>query len=400
MGSTSRSGRATINPAAPEALGICDGCGFLFNLRALRWQYEWCGTNLQNLHYRKCSTCLDVPNEQLRTIILPPDPRPVSDPRTEPFSVDQANDYTLQKILGKPAMFASVSNLACVFGGSIGLPTEFVGASNMTGTLGLDIRLAPVINGASNMVGALLREVKIAAAVDGASNMVCDVTRTAAGGPAHTLTDSFQLIDEETPFTETAAAIGSAAADRLVFVVMSGFKSTDAAFVSVTIGGVSATQAVAVRRSIFSATGFAEIWWAAVPTGTTGNIVVTGSGGGESVTADVAVYKVTGANTTVPIQTSNTGSVASGNVSAAVTITASSVTLAGAMVGISSTDANVTFTNITEDYEYGINFGAFLNGGVASRADVAAPGSTTITASVSAEDLATDKVLAIVVLKA
>lgn len=80
-------GRARVSARSPRAFGICDGCGFQYNLERLRYQYQWQGMQLQNLNLRVCPTCMDVPQQQLRTIILPPDPVPVDDPRPERYSV-------------------------------------------------------------------------------------------------------------------------------------------------------------------------------------------------------------------------------------------------------------------------------------------------------------------------
>jgi len=131
MGSTSRYGRATINPNDPEALGICDGCGFLFNLRALRWQFEWCGTTMMNMQLRKCSQCLDVPQEQLRTIILPPDPPSVRDPRLEPFFVDQQNHYTISAPVGFPQLFPATSSMSVVLQTTSTLVVAFEALASM-----------------------------------------------------------------------------------------------------------------------------------------------------------------------------------------------------------------------------------------------------------------------------
>ena len=78
-------GRAFISARSPRALGVCDRCGALYNLNALQWQYEWAGTKLQNFRLLVCKSCLDVPQEQLRTIVLPPDPVPVMNPRPEAY---------------------------------------------------------------------------------------------------------------------------------------------------------------------------------------------------------------------------------------------------------------------------------------------------------------------------
>jgi hypothetical protein len=112
MGSTSRKGQAQINPSAPEALGVCDRCGRLFNLRQLTYQYDWVGTHLQNLQLKVCSQCYDEPQEQLRTIILPPDPLPVYDPRLEPFAIDEASHYTILANFTATASMAAILTTA------------------------------------------------------------------------------------------------------------------------------------------------------------------------------------------------------------------------------------------------------------------------------------------------
>lgn len=90
MGYSSLSGRARTDPRNPSAFGVCDLCGMWYNLRTLQYQYAWAGTNLINTQSLRCSRCLDVPNEQFRTIVIPPDPLPVLNARTENFAVDEA----------------------------------------------------------------------------------------------------------------------------------------------------------------------------------------------------------------------------------------------------------------------------------------------------------------------
>lgn len=46
---------------------------------------------LQNLNILVCPDCYDKPQIQLKTIILPPDPLPVRNPRPEPYSVEVPN---------------------------------------------------------------------------------------------------------------------------------------------------------------------------------------------------------------------------------------------------------------------------------------------------------------------
>ncbi len=73
--------RASINPNQPSALGSCDRCGIVYNLKDLVWQYDYRGNNLVNIKLRVCRECLDVPYQGLRPIKLPPDPLPVKDAR-------------------------------------------------------------------------------------------------------------------------------------------------------------------------------------------------------------------------------------------------------------------------------------------------------------------------------
>lgn len=92
MGYASRSGRATTNPAAPRAFGVCDRCGFWVNHFKLIWQHQWQGTQLVNLNLLVCEPCLDIPQPQLKARILPPDPVPIANPRPENFA-NAENDY-------------------------------------------------------------------------------------------------------------------------------------------------------------------------------------------------------------------------------------------------------------------------------------------------------------------
>jgi hypothetical protein len=76
-------GRASVSRRWPRAHAICERCGGRFNHDQLQWQFQWNGPRLQNLRILVCRSCLDVPQEQLRTIILPPDPVPIENPRPE-----------------------------------------------------------------------------------------------------------------------------------------------------------------------------------------------------------------------------------------------------------------------------------------------------------------------------
>jgi len=78
-------GRAKVSTRNPEAFAICDDCGFLYNLSELRWQFEWGGNRLINKKQLVCRRCNDLPNTQLRAIVLPADPMPVMNPRVQNY---------------------------------------------------------------------------------------------------------------------------------------------------------------------------------------------------------------------------------------------------------------------------------------------------------------------------
>jgi hypothetical protein len=92
-------GRARVNPTAPEAQGVCDRCGLWYSMRDLVPQYQWQGLQLQNIGILVCTaTCLDVPQIQLKTIILPPDPMPLQVTRPEAYHVNVPSFITTESL--------------------------------------------------------------------------------------------------------------------------------------------------------------------------------------------------------------------------------------------------------------------------------------------------------------
>jgi hypothetical protein len=89
-------GKARVNPNSPDAFGECDLCGRLWNLIDLQWNYQWGGNKLYNTRSLRCRECLDVPQEQLRTIILPPDPMPVLNARITNFAYEEQTPIIMQ----------------------------------------------------------------------------------------------------------------------------------------------------------------------------------------------------------------------------------------------------------------------------------------------------------------
>jgi hypothetical protein len=92
MGYASKLGRARISSRNPQAAGRCDGCGFIVSHSELRPQMQWAGNKLINLKQLVCRRCNDIPQTQLRAIVLPADPMPVINPRPENY-VAASTDY-------------------------------------------------------------------------------------------------------------------------------------------------------------------------------------------------------------------------------------------------------------------------------------------------------------------
>jgi len=109
-------GRATINQRSPRALAICDRCGAMYNHNQLQWQYQWVATKLQNIYRLVCPSCLDVPQEQLRTIVLPADPVPIMNARPENYVQDN-NPLSAIGANASPALWQYGSRIGNLIGG-------------------------------------------------------------------------------------------------------------------------------------------------------------------------------------------------------------------------------------------------------------------------------------------
>lgn len=95
MAYASQSGRARTSLRSPQAHAICDRCGFRFNHVDLQWQYDFAGSGLINKQLLVCRHCLDTPQDQLRAIVVPSDPVPILNPRTQNFQDAETNYQTI-----------------------------------------------------------------------------------------------------------------------------------------------------------------------------------------------------------------------------------------------------------------------------------------------------------------
>ncbi len=112
MGFADLHGRARVSTRNPAAFASCDYCGMLYNRVDLKAQMEWYGTNLTDTGFRACYVCISKPQDQLRPIILPPDPIPIMEPRPEYYGAEIGlegfTQYTLTPTDNPPQAKADV----------------------------------------------------------------------------------------------------------------------------------------------------------------------------------------------------------------------------------------------------------------------------------------------------
>jgi hypothetical protein len=94
-----------------------------------------------------------------------------------------------------------------------------------------------------------------------------------------------------TTFTFSSQALGAAASDRRIVVAVGAGGGSVGTASGVTVGGVTATQVV---HAALDVEANSSIWWAAVPTGTTGDVVVTFTS--SKGNCGVSCYRLTGAD--------------------------------------------------------------------------------------------------------
>lgn len=92
MAYASKLGRARISAKNPQAAAVCDRCGGVVNHTSLSWQFDWAGAGLINKRLLVCGHCMDTPQQQLRSIVLPADPPVIMNARPE-YYVQASTDY-------------------------------------------------------------------------------------------------------------------------------------------------------------------------------------------------------------------------------------------------------------------------------------------------------------------
>ncbi len=147
---------------------------------------------------------------------------------------------------------------------------------------------------------------------------------------------------DRTTFTFSGESLGVAAADRYIIVGICGrdFGGT-ASFSSVTIGGVTADQRVVVTNS----QGISAIYTALVPTGTTGDVVVT-SASANWTSCSIHLWRVVGGLSSIIPE--NTASITVDNTNMSVDVSANGFVLAVSRNGLTT----CTWSGVTEEWDF------------------------------------------------
>ena len=153
-----------------------------------------------------------------------------------------------------------------------------------------------------------------------------------------------------TSWTFSSESLGAASADRSILVCFGSRKVGTASYAvsSVTVGGVSATEIISAVASSTNST-IASIWRADVPTGTTGDVVVTVDT--SSIRAAIALYRCTGITSSSANATDTDIVVGVSNMSTAAT--AGGFAVACGMTGVSP--ATHTWLGFTEDCDFQVS---------------------------------------------
>lgn len=195
-----------------------------------------------------------------------------------------------------------------------------------------------------------------------------------------TWTDATSSATDGTTFTFNSRAIGAASADRIVVVgVSAGQSGSTVRTCTVTIGGVTATQLVFVAKTSTNST-HVGLFALLVPTGTTGNIVLTFSG--TQVRCGIDVWALTGtAGVVTPANTANNTAASTTAVSTTITTVAGGACIGMFGDAISGASQTTTWTGLTEDndsvVELSVFSGAHLNGTAGGSLSISATESST-----------------------
>lgn len=105
--------RAEVDPFSPRGWATSDRNGHVGNLERMQFQFEWRGSTVQNTRVLVHEDELDIPQRQLGTLFIPPDPPPLFGARPENYDIDEqpvSTRYTMDgriRIIPSPMPYIS-----------------------------------------------------------------------------------------------------------------------------------------------------------------------------------------------------------------------------------------------------------------------------------------------------
>lgn len=179
-----------------------------------------------------------------------------------------------------------------------------------------------------------------------------------------------------TTYTFSAQNLGTADADRYIIVCASGRSNATGRTIStITIGGVSATIVCSATRDDGGINSIAiAIAIAAVPTGTTGDIVVTYSG--SMLRSAIQAYRAVDINSATPTDTvtSNTGTTATS--AGALDVAAGGFAIGCCTFAYATSATSSSWSELTEDHDVVVE--TFFGAGSSSKTYVGAQTGLTV----------------------
>lgn len=146
-------------------------------------------------------------------------------------------------------------------------------------------------------------------------------------------------------YTFSTVALGDAAADRQIIVHVGTNASGSADVTALTVGGVSASPVVAVTDGALGNVR-SELWIAAVPTGTTGDIVVTLDA--TATLCGIVVSRMVDHQSATAVTTYSDGSVSANALSVSINASAGSGAVTGACGGGGAALRTATWAGVTD----------------------------------------------------
>lgn len=171
--------------------------------------------------------------------------------------------------------------------------------------------------------------------------------------PACTFTDDSHIVDTKGTHTHSGLSFGAEDPKRFIIVTLTFSNNNSSHLSSVTIGGVSAS--LIVKRYFnqdfpITTTPSSEIWGAAVPTGTSGSVVMVGPSG-NNWESSVGIYAATNLRSTTATATNAADDVSHfGTLNLSASVQAGGFAIATAYFEGSGLATSATWTGATKTF--------------------------------------------------